>query len=199
MRPGVPPGPGSRGSDGPSCPACVPSGDHTRARRQQDWCDVRAHRHRRGASPRWHRRWRPGAVHGGHAKVVIADTKTLKTTEVIDHMTMHDKELLLGWTRGLFLDGDRLWTGFLRMRATKFRDDVAWLKNGFRATSARTSPATTCASATASPRSTTRRRASTRCPGSTPQTERATHHRSGVMLQGGTTPSRSLTRATSGA
>lgn len=67
-----------------------------------------------------------------NAKVVIADTKTLEVTEVIDLMTMHDRELLLGWTRGLFLDGDRLWIGFSRMRATKFRDNVAWLKNGFK-------------------------------------------------------------------
>jgi hypothetical protein len=69
------------------------------------------------------------AVNG---KVVIADTRTLQVTEVIDLMSMHDSDLLLGWTRGLLLDGDRLWVGFSRMRATRFRDNVAWVKNGFR-------------------------------------------------------------------
>jgi hypothetical protein len=67
-----------------------------------------------------------------NAKVVFADTRTLQVTEVLDLMSMHDKELLLGWTRGLLLDGDRLWVGFSRMRATRFRDNVAWLKNGFK-------------------------------------------------------------------
>ena len=67
-----------------------------------------------------------------NAKVVLADTRTLQVTEVIDLMSMHEKDLLLGWTRGLLLDGDRLWVGFSRMRATKFRDNVAWLKNGFK-------------------------------------------------------------------
>ena len=65
-------------------------------------------------------------------KVVIADTRTLTVTEVIDLHDMHDKDLLLGWCRGLLLDGDRLWVGFSRMRATRFRDNVAFLKNGFR-------------------------------------------------------------------
>jgi len=67
-----------------------------------------------------------------NAKVVIADTRTLRVTEVIDLTTMHDQDLLLGWTRGLLVDGDRLWVGFSRMRATRFRDNVAWVKNGFR-------------------------------------------------------------------
>jgi len=66
------------------------------------------------------------------AKVVIADTHTLRVTEVIDLRDMHDKDLLLGWCRGLLLDGDRLWVGFSRMRPTRFRENVAFLKNGFR-------------------------------------------------------------------
>ena len=74
------------------------------------------------------RAWRTRCIDG----LGIADTKTLQVLEVIDLMTMHDKDLLLGWTRGLLLDGDKLWVGFSRMRATKFRDNVAWVKNGFR-------------------------------------------------------------------
>lgn len=66
------------------------------------------------------------------AKVVIADTRSLQVTEVIDLRAMHDPDLLLGWCRGLLLDGDRLWVGFSRMRPTRFRENVAFLKNGFR-------------------------------------------------------------------
>jgi hypothetical protein len=65
-------------------------------------------------------------------KVAIADTHSLAVTEVIDLRDMHDKSLLLGWCRGLLLDGDRLWVGFSRMRPTRFRENVAFLKNGFR-------------------------------------------------------------------
>lgn len=67
-----------------------------------------------------------------NAKVVVADARTLQVTEVIDLMTMHPGDLLLGWCRGLLLDGDRLWVGFSRMRPTRFRENVAWLKNGLR-------------------------------------------------------------------
>jgi hypothetical protein len=65
-------------------------------------------------------------------KVVIADVGTLEVTEVIDLREMHQSDLLLGWCRGLLLDGERLWVGFSRMRATRFRENVAWVKNGFR-------------------------------------------------------------------
>lgn len=69
------------------------------------------------------------AVNG---KVVITDTRTFSVEEVIDLNEMHGPDLLLGWCRGLLLDGDRLWVGFSRMRPTRFRENVAWLKNGFR-------------------------------------------------------------------
>ncbi|MBX3029587.1 MAG: hypothetical protein KF809_05470 [Chloroflexi bacterium] len=65
-------------------------------------------------------------------KVAIADTRSLEVTEIIDLRDMHPADLLLGWCRGLLLDGDRLWVGFSRMRATRFRDNVAWVKNRFR-------------------------------------------------------------------
>jgi hypothetical protein len=69
------------------------------------------------------------AVNG---KVVIADTGTLKVLEIIDLMSMHKPDTLLGWCRGLMLDGNRMWIGFSRMRPTKFGENVAWVKNGFR-------------------------------------------------------------------
>jgi hypothetical protein len=69
------------------------------------------------------------AVNG---KVVMADARTLRVTEVIDLTAMHPADLLVGWCRSLLLDGDRLWVGYSRMRATRFRENVAWVKNGFR-------------------------------------------------------------------
>lgn len=69
------------------------------------------------------------AVNG---RLVIADTNRLEVDEVIDLPAMHGGELLLGWCRGLLLDDSRVWIGFSRMRPTRFRQNVAWLKNGFR-------------------------------------------------------------------
>nr|MBA2570462.1 hypothetical protein [Chloroflexota bacterium] len=69
------------------------------------------------------------AVNG---RIVIADARRLIVDEIIDLNEMHGPDLLLGWCRGLLLDGDRLWVGFSRMRPTKFRENVAWIKNGFR-------------------------------------------------------------------
>ncbi len=80
-----------------------------------------------------------GIVHGDNVyftavdgKVVIADTKTLTVTEIIDLTTMHPPDTLLGWCRGLMLDGDRMYVGFTTIRPTRFHENVSWLKNGFR-------------------------------------------------------------------
>jgi hypothetical protein len=80
-----------------------------------------------------------GVVHGDrvyftavNGKVVIADLRTLQVEEVVDLGSMHDEDTLLGWCRGLLVEGDRMWVGFSRMRPTKLRQNVAWVKNGFR-------------------------------------------------------------------
>ena len=65
-------------------------------------------------------------------RVVIADTRTLKVVEVINLGSMHEPDTLLGWCRGLLLDGYRLWIGFSRIRPTAFRENVAWVSRGFR-------------------------------------------------------------------
>lgn len=69
------------------------------------------------------------AVNG---KVVVADTRSLRVLEVIDLNEMHRTDVLIGWCRGIFLDGDRLWVGFSRIRPTKFRENVAWLGRGLK-------------------------------------------------------------------
>ena len=67
-----------------------------------------------------------------NGRVVIADTVKLEVIDVVDLPAMHGNDLLLGWCRGLLLDDTRVWIGFSRMRPTRFRENVAWLKNGFR-------------------------------------------------------------------
>jgi hypothetical protein len=65
-------------------------------------------------------------------KVVVADKATLRIREVIDLARMHPREMLLGWTRGIHVDGDRVWVGFSRIRPTKARENVGWVLRGFR-------------------------------------------------------------------
>jgi len=81
-----------------------------------------------------------GIVVDGHVyftvvdgRVVVADTDSLKIAEVIDLNAFHaEREAVLGWCRAIMVDGPRLWVGFSRIRATKFRDNVAWVARGLR-------------------------------------------------------------------
>ncbi|MGH2820656.1 MAG: hypothetical protein ACRDJ5_08385 [Actinomycetota bacterium] len=81
-----------------------------------------------------------GLVHGdriyfttvdGH--VVVVDEKTLEVEHVVDLNQAHDDGQLAGWCRGLSVtpEGD-VWVGFSRLRPTQARDNVAWVKQGFR-------------------------------------------------------------------
>jgi hypothetical protein len=80
-----------------------------------------------------------GVVHGGYVyfttvdgRVAVADTATLKVIEVIDLNQAHPADMLLGWARGLLVDGDYLWVGFSRIRPTKFRENVGWVLRGLK-------------------------------------------------------------------
>jgi len=64
--------------------------------------------------------------------VVIANPATLRIEEVIDLTKIHDAELLLGWCRGIYVEGTRAWVGFSRIRPTKFRQAVGWVRTGFK-------------------------------------------------------------------
>jgi hypothetical protein len=66
----------------------------------------------------------------GH--VVIANPASLKVEEIIDLNTMHDTDTLLGWCRGILLDGEKAWVGFSHIRPTKLRQNLAWIMRGFR-------------------------------------------------------------------
>ena len=80
-----------------------------------------------------------GLVHDDHVyftsvdgKVLIADAATLAVERIIDLTTFHDRNDLLGWCRGIAVDGDLAWVGFSRIRATKIRENVGWIAHGLR-------------------------------------------------------------------
>ncbi|MEN8007132.1 MAG: hypothetical protein ABFS42_08955 [Candidatus Krumholzibacteriota bacterium] len=63
----------------------------------------------------------------GH--VVIADPVTCEVLAVHDLNAMTDTNKTLGWCRGLhILDDDRILVGFSRLRPSKFRENVQWVK-----------------------------------------------------------------------
>lgn len=79
-----------------------------------------------------------GVFHEGHiymttvnGKLVIANPKTLAIEKILDLPSMHQEDVLLGWCRGLLLEGDKAWIGFSRIRPTKFREAVSWVRQGF--------------------------------------------------------------------
>jgi hypothetical protein len=65
-------------------------------------------------------------------KIVVVDGDSLQVSEIIDLTTFHAERRLLGWCRGILVDGDRLWAGFSRIRPTQFRENVSWVVRGFR-------------------------------------------------------------------
>jgi hypothetical protein len=69
-------------------------------------------------------------VNGG---LVLVDAPTLKVRQTIDLTAMHPPDMLLGWTRGLYVvDETTVWVGFSRIRPTKFRENLGWLARGFK-------------------------------------------------------------------
>lgn len=81
-----------------------------------------------------------GVVHDGRihfstvdGHVLVADAETLQVVADIDLTTFHpDRSALLGWCRGILVDGDRMWVGFSRIRPTRFRENVGWVSRGFK-------------------------------------------------------------------
>jgi len=67
-----------------------------------------------------------------NGNLVIADPVSTKTVETLNLNSMHQKDVLLGWCRGLYLDEEKAWIGFSRIRPTKFREAVRWANNGFK-------------------------------------------------------------------
>lgn len=64
----------------------------------------------------------------GH--VVIVDAETLATETVVDLNAIDNRgNAILGWCRGLaVLDERYVWVGFTRLRETRFKENVRWVK-----------------------------------------------------------------------
>ncbi len=63
-------------------------------------------------------------------KIVTANRQTLAVDEIIDLQMIDKREKnLLGWCRGLLpLDERRIWVGFSRVRKTRFKENILWVK-----------------------------------------------------------------------
>jgi len=66
----------------------------------------------------------------GH--IAIVDKQTLETVEMIDLSEVESTNRMLGWCRGIAPDEDGAWVGFSRLRPTAVRENIAWVKSGFR-------------------------------------------------------------------
>lgn len=66
----------------------------------------------------------------GH--IAVADQKSLTVNQVYDLNKMHpEPRQILGWCRGLLpLDERYIWVGFTRVRPTRLKENLAWIKNG---------------------------------------------------------------------
>jgi hypothetical protein len=67
-------------------------------------------------------------------QVVVVDPNTLQVCNVVDlKLIDNESPALLGWCRGLLvLDEARVWVGFTRIRKTKFRENLSWVRHAFR-------------------------------------------------------------------
>src|ERR1700722_9768513 len=63
-------------------------------------------------------------------RIVIANPRTLQVDDIIDLKKINGNGALLGWCRGVLpLDERRIWVGFTRVRKTKFRENILWVKH----------------------------------------------------------------------
>lgn len=67
----------------------------------------------------------------GHVVIVSADS--LQIDAAVDLKAINGQNALLGWCRGLLpVAHTKFWIGFTRVRKTKFRENLLWVKNIFR-------------------------------------------------------------------
>lgn len=64
--------------------------------------------------------------------VCVAHKHTLKIEAVYDLKQAYEQSNPLGWCRGVHVEGDRLFVGFSSLRNTKLRENLAWIKGGFK-------------------------------------------------------------------
>jgi hypothetical protein len=65
--------------------------------------------------------------------VIIVDRSTLQVEKTIDLKQIDGQDSLLGWCRGLLpVDKRRVWVGFTRIRKTRFRENILWVRSVLR-------------------------------------------------------------------
>ena len=65
--------------------------------------------------------------------VYIVDHQTMSIVECIDLNEIDNRNVALGWARGIWpVDDRRCWVGFSRLRPTKLKDNLSWAKHGFK-------------------------------------------------------------------
>jgi hypothetical protein len=63
-------------------------------------------------------------------RIAVADSRSLQIEEVVDLKTIDGQGALLGWCRGLLpVDDRKMWVGFSRIRKTRFKENILWVKN----------------------------------------------------------------------
>lgn len=67
-----------------------------------------------------------------NAYVFIVNAETLVIEEVIDLNEISQQNVHLGWCRGIMLDDGKAWVGFSGLRVTKFKENLAWVRQGFK-------------------------------------------------------------------
>ncbi len=66
-------------------------------------------------------------------QIVIANSCNLQVEKTFDLKQVDGQSVLLGWCRGLLpVHESRIWVGFTRIRKTRFRENVLWVRNVFR-------------------------------------------------------------------
>lgn len=65
--------------------------------------------------------------------VHVLDEKTMTLEQTYNVNEINSENVALGWMRGILPVGEhQFWLGFTRLRTTKFRDNVSWLKHGLK-------------------------------------------------------------------
>lgn len=66
-------------------------------------------------------------------RVIIANPASLQVEKVVDLKQIDGQDALLGWCRGVLpVDDERVWVGFTRIRKTRFRENVLWVRSVLR-------------------------------------------------------------------
>lgn len=69
-----------------------------------------------------------------NAHVAVASTSSLKVEQVYDLNAAggQDLEQHFGWCRGIHVDGRHVWIGYSRLRLTRIRSNLSWVRWGFK-------------------------------------------------------------------